>query len=185
MFGWWLLLAQGSVAGPQYETPPVPLIPRTQLQVTIDYEVSFELDATGDAACRITKLCDCSAVYRGEGKRAQVAEDRISFKGTWTEVKSDCHENLEPWLPEDGKAFHTLRWANDVHKVSEWVVHADRDQHQRLTSNIKKGRQYWISDIDTAIDPESRAVTYVEKSEDKVSVFTIESTHELTLRFQE
>ena len=154
-----------------------------QRQVTIEYTLSFDMDAKGDAACRMTKICDCSAVYRGEGARVDTSSDRVSFKGTWTKVQSDCHPNLEPWASDKGDAYHTIRWTEDARKISEWLVHADLNQNQRLESDIKAGRQYWVSDIDTLLDPATKTVTYVEKTQEKISIFGLESVHELTLRF--
>ncbi len=175
--GW--MWVQISLASTPVEAPSLD----QQREVTVEYTLSFDMDAKGDAACKMTKICDCSAVYRGEGTRVQTSSGHVSFKGTWTKVQSDCSPNLEPWVPEAGNAYHTIRWTQDARKVSEWLVHADLNQNRRLESDIKAGRQYWVSDIETAIDPATRTVTYVEKTQEMISIFSIESVHELTLRF--
>ena len=164
-------------------TPEEPPTLDQQKKVTIEYTLSFDMDAKGDAACKMTKICDCSAVYKGEGSRTETSSGRVSFKGTWTKVQSDCNPNLEPWAPDNGNAYHTIRWNQDSRKASEWVVHADLNQTQRLESNIKAGQQYWVSDIETLLDPATRTVTYVERTQDKISIFSIESVHKLTLQF--
>ena len=155
-----------------------------QQQVSIEYKLSFDMDARGDAACKLTKLCDCTARYIGEGKRVEKGEGVMTFKGIWKKVESTCSDSFEPWSGEDGAAFHTLRWDVTTKKVSEWVVHADQDKSERLASGIKASEQYWVSEIDTAMDSDSRTLTYVEKAAEKVSVLTVDTTHELLLQFK-
>ena len=113
--------------------------------VEITYTARFEMDDTGDRLCSMTGLCDCQTVYAGSGRLHERGDDRVTFSGTWSIQENSCGGKLTVWVPRDGNAFHTLRWADGA--LVEWVVHRDAAQHQRLTQNMKKSGQYWINGL--------------------------------------
>ena len=108
--------------------------------VTVSYTATFDLDATGDQLCAITKFCDCKTTYAGTGKKVTAEGDRLTFEGTWKIVTNTCSDQLTVWVPPDGKAFHTLRHANGT--LTEWVVHGDAAKNARMASGMKAGGQY-------------------------------------------
>lgn len=179
MVAWIWVLAQVGWSG---ELPTI----EDQQQVTVEYKLAFDMDERGDAACKLTQLCDCTARYTGGGKQVRRGENFITFKGTWKNEESTCSDSFEPWAPAEETAFHTLRWDAGTKKLTEWIVHANQDKNERLESGIKEGEQYWISEmgVETTLNPETLTLTYVEKTEEKVSVLSVDTSHELTLRFK-
>ena len=126
-----LLLASLALA-----TPPT-------LQVV--YTARFDLDATGDGMCEMTKLCDCTATYVGKGTEVHRDEGRVTFQGSFAQKSSDCHDTFAIWVPADGEAFHTLRFADG--SLTEWVVHDQASGHARLASGMKAAGQFWINEL--------------------------------------
>lgn len=115
--------------------------------VRITYTARFDLNATGDQLCAITKLCDCTATWTGEGSAPVVDGSRVTWKGTWALSQSSCHDSFLIWTPADGTAWHTLRLSADGARVDEWVVHGTAANHTKLSTGIKAGKQFWIDGL--------------------------------------
>ena len=172
---WWIV-ATVALAKPMMDASSVK-------QVELNYSVSFNLDDRGDAACRYTGVCDCSATFKASAKRATVDGNRLTMRGSWVEEENTCHDSLSPWVDPKGKAFHTFRFSDDGTRLSEWLVHADVSKLDRLKEGMKKGQQYWIADMNALFDPMTGRVNYEERESIPVSFFQIQSHHQLDLRF--
>ena len=156
----------------------------TYKAIKVAYKLSFDLDSNGDATCSMTKICDCATVYEGEGKVVEVDGNRVTFEGSWKTIEDSCNEQLTMWVPFSGEAYHTVRFNRDHTKVIEWIAHGERDKVDRLTENMKSGRQYWISDMNSVVQPNGVAI-HTETESQMVSVITLSSAHHLTLRLAE
>jgi len=171
---WWIV-ATVALAKPMMDTSSIK-------NVELNYSVSFDLDARGDAACRYTGLCDCSATFKATAKRSSVEGKRVTMKGSWVQEENTCHDSLSPWVDAKGKAFHTFRFSEDGAPLSEWLVHADGAKMDRLKEGMKKGQQYWIAEMNALFDPMTGRVNYEERESTQVSFFQIESHHQLDIQ---
>ena len=170
---WWIV-ASVALAKPMMDVSSVK-------SVEVNYSLSFDLDARGDAACRYTGVCDCSATFKATAKRSNVEGNRVTMKGTWVQEENTCHDSLSPWVSAKGKAFHTFRFSEDSTRLSEWLVHSDGDKVVRLEEGMKEGQQYWIADMNILFDPMTGRVNYEERESTQVSFFQIESHHQLDI----
>ena len=182
-----LLLSLALAADPPATSEPAasePAAPTTDLSaltaMSLTYDVRFDVDATGDRFCKFTKICDCTASYKGEGARPTVDGQRVTFEGRFELVKSDCSDNLTFWVPASGEAFHTLR-VDDQGRIIEWVAHRDADKHAALSSKIKEGGQVWLTDMSVPWQPGVPA-THTESDEgDLGQGIKLASSHDLRL----
>jgi hypothetical protein len=106
-----------------------------------------------DIAYRIS-LSGCEGTYEGSGKVVSATSDRITFRGTWTTDSSSCLSKKGEsvgtsvlWVPDDKKAFHTVRLTDDKTAIEEWIVHGEEADQERFSSNMQAQKQYWINEL--------------------------------------
>ena len=149
--------------------------------VELKYKLRFDMDGMGDQLCASTGFCDCTAEFKGAGQLVESEGVRRTFEGSWTLESNDCNPNLTPWVPSDGKAFHTVRMSADGASVDEWLVHADRTKPDRLTSGMKEGKQYWIAEMGAPLNPETGVMVHAETESQRVQIMSLTTVHNLQM----
>lgn len=150
--------------------------------VQVTYTVRYDLDAMGDRICAFTKLCDCTSTYVGAGELVATEADRLTFRGTWTRTANTCSDPLLVWTPPDGAAHHTLRHQGG--RLTEWVVHAGANRHERLTSEMKANGQFWMNELAQPWP----GTTFVSQQRDGTTLaggIRLDATHELRIQLSE
>lgn len=147
--------------------------------VELNYSVTFDLDATGDKLCGMTKVCDCNALYVGTGTLVEAQGNRLTYAGSWTVAKSDCNDAFALWVPADGKAFHSFTVGT---KLSEWVVHGEKSNHAKRKTAIQQNAQFWIDALDHPWPAKQVSVTQQDGSELVMGV-KLQANHVLAAAF--
>ena len=132
------------------------------------------------------EMAGCAGTYKGTGKVSSADQGRITFKGTWTADKNSClAQKAESvgsavlWLPDDKKAFHTVRLTSDQMAIEEWIVHGKEADQERFSSNMQAQQQYWINEL--AGVPVDHVLTFALT--EKFALGRGETQHVLTLSF--
>jgi len=174
-----LALAQEPAEAPAEDTGPFEKI----TSFSVSYDVSFDMDGTGDKMCLITKICDCKASYTASGTK--IAEDAgtVTFEGSFTAGETECYPGFAFWTASDGTAFHTLSFDDDG-VIDTWVVHGERDNSAKLPEGIKAGRQYWIDELGLTWKKGKPATAAQSGSGDIGSGLQLGNTHKAVFTFK-
>lgn len=172
-----LLPALVLAAPPDAEPASPPLGERVEIR----YTLSYDLPAMADRLCGMSGLCDCSARFHGEGELLEQEGQRWTYQGSWVVEESDCSEDFHTWVPADGRAFHTLRMT-EAGRLSEWVAHGEREDRQRLSSDIKAGGQVWLAEMDAAPTGQPPVLRHEEQETGSASGLSITTRHKLEIR---
>jgi hypothetical protein len=134
----------------------------------------------------VISLSGCEGTYEGSGKVISAEANRITFRGTWTTDSQTClakkGESVGTsvlWVPDDKKAFHTVRLTADNTAIEEWIVHGEEADQERFTSNMQAQKQYWINELASVPVDHSLTFTLTEP----LAFGRGETQHTLSVRF--
>ncbi len=152
--------------------------------LTLRYSVAFDLVGALESAACSTGLCDCEVAYEGTGVRVSTGKGVETYEGTFALVSGACHEQLTFWVPEDGKAFHTLRFAKDGTTLTEWIGHGKKADTKRFEDSMKAKQQVWLAELDAPRQDAAPTYAHTENEAQKAGPFEIRSVHtlEITLK---
>lgn len=157
--------------------------------VTVDYTLTFSFTAVAGDVCALAGLCDCTNVYRGTGtSQAEASGTRVTLAGTWELVDSDCSSGLEGaiWVPDNGNAYHSFTFDDDLGRLQDWVVHGEQDGWLPRP-NAMDNEQYYLTEMSEPYSRSSNRVDHYEESSGQTDdgLVTIDNTHTLTIVFSE
>ena len=154
--------------------------------VVIDYTWILDFDEMGDSLCdAFGSPCDCTDIYRGSGTQLEAVENRVTFEGTWELVSGDCDPDFRPWLPDDGAAYHTVRFNSAFTTLDEWVAHSAASSHERIPESPKANNQWWMSALDAPYDDSTKVVNYTDLETVQIDIISLDIDHDLEIRFNE
>jgi len=134
-------------------------------------------------------MVGCASTYAGSGKVTEAEANHVTFKGSWTTDKTSCLAKKGAtvgmtvlWVPDDEKAFHTVRLTADKSAIEEWIVHKNESDHERFTSGIQAKGQFWLNEL--AGVPKDNVLTYTVTEEMGIPVLGAgETKHTLKITF--
>jgi hypothetical protein len=130
---------------------------------TITYTLAYEFDLP------VFGIDSCVLHYAGTGDSfAEGADMRVTMKGTWTIVETDCPDELKKslWVGE-GPAFHSFVFSDDVTELTEWYTHESVDGHTQESDDV-----FYITEMEASVDvSDDKPAAHHTVDEDVVEIY--------------